>query len=897
MGESAAVGAGREECSVIRGSREHDPDGDHGRLTRALWLGAPLALRRHPVVAVAVVVTAALATAAAAAAPLVRASVQSESLRQQVASMSPLAAGFEIDRVAGPPGLDRARRAGAVAFARSQRFSTAPVATSMFPATVANANGSGLQVVPMARTGAAAHVQLLAGGRAGGVLISSVVAKVTHLRPGGTLQLGERGLFPGGPPPVLRFRVAGIYRSLDGDLGNPYWANFVQDIRPVDPNLPPLPTFVLMPEPDLVRAAERLRATVLNRFEFPLAASRLTFVGANQLSRRYAELDRRLPALARGLGCTRACAGHSSLSSALAIAAADVAAVSPTISLLSDAALLVALALSLAAGVFLVRRRVDEVQLLFSRGESTASFSVRSAVEAVAPAALGALAGVAAVLSLVRALAPAGSVDAATVRAATAAAAVAALVAVAAVGAGAAIAFPRVAARRWLPSRRLPWEPVPIAAAAALTAVVLSGGGLAHDANGDAHPRLVVFLLPLLFAAGAGGIAVRALRRAARAGGSASPTVFLAVRRLAAARALLAAVVVAATTSFATFAYAATLASSAERAAAEKAFVANGSDVQGLVDAYVRVTSPFPFPVAIVQTDSLDTFLPSGAPVDTVVGDPRALARTIEWGAGWPGDPRRELPRLAGPAPALPLRAIGTPNMPDVGWVYHQGARVPVRVVARTTFPGVSTRPALLIAAGDYRRATARLGLADPPPSAFGLVWAKGDPRSVQPALARSNLGAVYLTTLDHLRLAPGVVASERSYRYLRVVGAAAAALSLIALLLYLGARQRGQLIATALLRRMGLAAAADAAALALEAAVIVALACAVGAAVAVAAADPLVGRVDALPQYAPAPQLVVPWWTLAAGAAAAVVVAAGLAAAAAQLAARADVSKALRVA
>lgn len=863
-------------------------------MRRALWLGAPLALRRHPAVACAVIVTAALAAAAAASAPLVRASVQSESLRQQIASMSPLAAGFEVDRVAGPPGADPARRAGAATFARAHGLSTAPVATSMLPITVGNVNGAGLQVVAMARTGAASHVQLVAGGRGAGVLISNDAAKVTRLRPGGRLRLGAFGF---GSAAALSFRVAGIYVPLDENLGDPYWANFVQDIRAVSPDAPPPPTFVLMSERELVRLAARLRQPLFDRFEFPVATSQLTFVGAQQLSRRYAGLAARLPVIGRGLGCTRACVGRSSLSAALTIAAGAVAAVSPTISLLSDAALVLALALALAAGVFLVRRRTDEAQLLFARGESTASFSLRTAVEAVVPAALGAAAGIGGSLLLVRVFAPAGSIDGGTTRSAALVAILAALGAVAAVGVGAAFGFPRTSRRHRLPTRWLPWELAPIAAAAALTWIVVSGGGLAHDANGDAHPRLVVFLLPLFFAAGAGGLAVRGLRRVARAGGRGRPLVFLAVRRLAGARALLVAVVVGATTSFGTFAYAVTLSSSMQRAAAEKAFVANGSDVQGLVDAHVRVTSPFPFPVAIVQTDSLGTFLPTGGPVDTVVGDPRALARTIDWGNGWPDDPRKDLSRLEGPAPALPLRVIGTPNLPDVRWVIHQGARVPVQVVARTTFPGVSTDPALLIASDAWRRAMSKLGLADPSPSAFGLVWAKGDPGSVQRALARSNLGVVYLTTLDHLRRNPGVVAAERSYRYLRAVGAAAAALSLLALLLYLQARQRGQLIASALLRRMGFSAAADAGALALEAAVIVALACVVGTAVAVAAAHPLVGRVDPLPQYAPAPLPVVPWWTFAVAAGVAVAVAAALAVAAAQLAARSDVSKALRVA
>jgi hypothetical protein len=70
-----------------------------------------------------------------------------------------------------------------------------------------------------------------------------------------------------------------------------------------------------------------------------------------------------------------------------------------------------------------------------------------------------------------------------------------------------------------------------------------------------------------------------------------------------------------------------------------------------------------------------------------------------------------------------------------------------------------------------------------------------------------------------------------------------------------------------------------------------------VGAAVATAAAAPIAHHVDALPLYAPAPALILPWATLALGLAAAVVAGALLGVAAIAIAARSDVAEALRVA
>jgi ABC-type antimicrobial peptide transport system permease subunit len=130
-----------------------------------------------------------------------------------------------------------------------------------------------------------------------------------------------------------------------------------------------------------------------------------------------------------------------------------------------------------------------------------------------------------------------------------------------------------------------------------------------------------------------------------------------------------------------------------------------------------------------------------------------------------------------------------------------------------------------------------------------------------------------------------------------KVIGGAAAVLALVALLLYLQARQRAQLIASALVARMGLSRRRDAVALAVEAGGIVLVAGVVGAVVAVAAASPIAHHVDALPLYAPTPTLIVPWTTIALGLAAAVIAGAVLGAIAAAIAARSDVAEALRVA
>jgi putative ABC transport system permease protein len=200
------------------------------------------------------------------------------------------------------------------------------------------------------------------------------------------------------------------------------------------------------------------------------------------------------------------------------------------------------------------------------------------------------------------------------------------------------------------------------------------------------------------------------------------------------------------------------------------------------------------------------------------------------------------------------------------------------------------------VSSAALRKATRRAHILDPGPGAVGLLWARGSPARIIPALEHSDLAPVYVTTPEHIRENGSVVAVERSYQYVRVIGAGAGVLSLLALLLYLGARQRTQLIATALARRMGLSALRDAAALALEAGAIVLVSAGTGALVAVLTAVPVIEHVDPLALYAPAPAIVIPWTTIAASVAVATAAGMLLGAAAGVIAAREDVAEALRV-
>lgn len=871
---------------------------------RVLWGKAPLLLLRYPPLFFALFALAGLAALAAASSPMLRRGIESASLQSQLRDLSPLATGLEVRVPAAHIDGDRRRRAAVVNVARHVDGVGTPVVTSLVPVAAGGDVAPGLELVAMARSGAIDHVRRKTAGPPGGVWISDSTATALRLRPGQTLVLTEHGF--SGHAPTIRLRVDGIYRALDKDCCGAYWSNWTQDIRNRNPDLPTPPPFVLMSESTLARVARRLNPIVENRFEFP-AKTTLTVDGANHLESRLAALGRQVTSgrsqVGRELGCgtgatQTACSTTSSLTSALAIAATEVAAVSPTIWLLAGCGLLVALGLAATAGVFLVRRRADEVNVLFVRGEAAASFSARVALESVLPAAIGAAAGVAASVALLALLAPPGAVDAGVVSTGVAYGAAAGLLAIAAAAAGAAAAFPRSGHRSDVARLvlRVPWEVLTIAAAVLLLALLLSGRGLAHDATGATHPRLTVFLLPMLAVTGAAGLATRGGTRLLRGLRTASPVwLLLALRRLAGGRAALIAVVVAVAAAFGMFAYASTLSATLMRSAAEKAYVSTGGDVQGVVDPSVGAGRSFPFPVALAQVDQSNVAFDSGTTVDLVSGDPAALASTLRWGDGWPEDPRPLLPRLE--APSERLLAIASPNAPAADAIVAQGVRIPLAIVGRAAIPGSRAgHPALLVSSKALRDLAARRHFLYPAPGVSGLVWAKGRPTVVERALEDSNLHPFYLTTPEEITRSPSVAAAKRSYRYVGLVGIALSFLALVALLLYLQARQRSQLISSAFARRMGLTPRSDTTSVAFEAATVMVFAGVLGGGVAALVARTVVRHVDSLPQYAPGPAPVVPWTGLVVGLGIGVVAAAVIGAFAALVARRSNVAEALRL-
>jgi len=193
-------------------------------------------------------------------------------------------------------------------------------------------------------------------------------------------------------------------------------------------------------------------------------------------------------------------------------------------------------------------------------------------------------------------------------------------------------------------------------------------------------------------------------------------------------------------------------------------------------------------------------------------------------------------------------------------------------------------------------RAARAASLGDPLEGASAYVWGRGSPPAVERALARSPLAPLYLTSVDDFLNRDDLTIGERAYNFLRVIAFGAAVLALVALLLYLRARSRSQLLTSVLMERMGIRSSQQAAAAAGEGAALIAFASIVGVVSALATSALLISRVDPLPAYPPGVATQVPLLLLVASCAGIVLIAGALGGIAA-VTAGGNVEEALRVA
>ncbi len=880
-----------------------------------LWRRAPFVLRRHPVVGISVLCAAFVVAIAAASAPLLRAAATSSALKGKLQSLTPLAAGLEVHQPVGSersvPGsakavatTDRARRAAAERLAESLPWVGAAVVATMGHAEIEQEHefaNRPLEVIPMTRTGARANVIKLAG-KGPGVWLADTAAAFARVRAGDEVALGGLN-FSSRRPETTHVRVGGVYRNLIRDLENPYWTNYAHDIRTTKVDGPDPPTFVLMSPSQFYRVIAAVGANSFrNVYEIPVDPRKITLSRARRLDARLDEVRHEIEGggpLAHRLGCgsgPQRCDVTSSLQAALNLAEQDVASLMSTLTIFTSFVALLALAAAAATGVFNVHRRRQEVTLFYARGESRAVFAIRTGLEAFLATLVGAAGGLACALLLLTVLAPTGTIDSGVVYTAAGAVAVGAAATLLAIAIGSAVVFAPDSSRTAKHGRSVPWDVVATVGAIAGFVALERVDALGGDPQPGQHPHLVVLLLPIVAAAGVTGLAVRIVRRTFRRAQPQRQSMLLVVRRIAAARGLLVLLTVSTAVTVAALTSAQTLSASLDSSTAQKAYVSNGADVSGVIDATQPLPRGFPYPLAKVEQTPNRVHLDaaSGASADLLAADPSALARVLAW--QWPDDPRPALRKLAR-APARPLPVVVANGAERVTSIWIDGKRVPVHVVERVAaFPGESSgRPQLVVPTTALREALRRIGLTDLSQTEVAFVWGRGDPVLVKRALARSTLAPAFLSTAQELANRSDVQTIKRTYGFLRVIAIGSGAFVLVALLLYLHARQRSGLLAHAFLRRMGMSARALTAANVLEAVGLVVFAVFFGDAAGLISAQALIAHLDPLPQLPPSPTLVVPTLQIAAALVGAACAAAAIAIAAGVYTARSDVSGVLR--
>jgi putative ABC transport system permease protein len=823
-----------------------------------------------------------LVALAAAAAPLFTTAAGSAALETKLGEISRFGAGVELrqneqfvpDERAEHlplPTVEERDEALRAAFA-DVPFVDEPVHTALTAPLLATSPESSepIAVTLMARTGALEQVERVSGTHGAGLWLADTVATGLRVTAGDTIELrSERG---GGEPQTVR--VVGTYRALESVPQTGYWRNFTAEIYPPDTDSPAPPPFAFVDDAQLATLYEGLGGEDIQyRWEFPLANDDITLAEAKALDRQFSAIESRLARsespLARGAGCAglgRGCEFHSSLSAAITLADQNIGAISPPATLVASAATLIALGVVAGAAVFLVTRRQVETRLLFVRGTAASWFAARTVVEALLPVLVGGAAGFGLSLALVELFERRGSVDGdglweAALAAGTRVAAGLVLLAVVA-----AFAFLRqyeTGLRRSTGLARIPWELLPLGLAVWAFLTLRSGGGLVEDASSDvAHPSLAVFLLPVLLAAGIAGLVARLVQGLlsvlVRRQGRLPAPLYLALRRLATARGLAVVLVCGSAVALGTLVYAQTLVATLDRTVEVKAHVAKGSDVQGTIDYTDDLPARFPFPLTKVSRKPAGASLSdSGAEVDLIAVDPQTLARAAYWEASW-GPPLTELAnRLDRPSGnRLPLIVAGGVVSSDS--IVIGGKPVPVEVVASVeAFPLMTARRPMVVSSYTaLERALEAAGVDSPlrRPGAPTLVLGKGPPRDVARALDASTLRPYYLQTTEDFLGDPDVEAETRTFSFLSALGVVAGLLAVVGLVLYLQSRQRRDVVAVALSRRMGFGDTAQALALALELGTIFLVALGVAAGVSLTAARLVAAKVDPLAKLPPGP-------------------------------------------
>ena len=879
-------------------------------LGSAPWRRAPLLLRRSPAVLLAVLAAGLILGTAAAATPLFLTSAANAALARQMEERCPPTYGFQVrstGALGGPVSAEEARHAAGLGGAstwpagrellalreRTVRQAGAlmpnlgqPVLTMSGPLLQLGGPtpGTGIGGRLLYRHGFEGQIRKLdsAPGMTG-VWLPSEAAAQLRARPGDRVTLSLTGR--SAPVPV-----AGVYQELHRLPPTPYWCAQAEEIYPPGYAEDPPPPLVLADRATFTDLSRRLQEPRLEFFWDLELAPGLTLAEAKQSAAAFPAASAAVAADGGGMIAPEQAIAFNSPGVAVTSSTlpflvqrseAIVAAVGGAIGPVAIAGTAVALLLVAAAGSYWVDRRRVEVALLAARGVGPLAIAAKAILEMLLWLALGSVLGWLAAVGLVRLLGPSDLLDTSAIPAALARTVVALLAGLALLGLVAALRS-RGMTERGIGARpgvlaKVPWELAVLALAALAYRQLASQGP--PVATGTEPPRidLLVLAFPMLFLAGAVGLAVRLLgplvRRLRTAGSSWPHAVYLAARRVAHGARLALLLVAASALSIGVMVYAATLTLSVRATLDAKARTFVGSDVS--VEGFTR-DAAIPADLDATVVHRYEEVLVGGTPVMMLAIDSATFARGAFWDgsmadrpldrivAGLAPDPPGDHPGRGRPVPVV---VVGR-TLPDrfdfdlfLG-TQARSVRFPAQVSERVrAFPGMRANTLVVV---DQR------ALAGLDPARETLLWARGEREQVLAALDRADVRVVGVVTdaRDVLDVS-SFLATSWTFGFLQALGVLTGLICAGGLLLYLETRQRSRRAAYALSRRMGLSRAAHLGSLLAEVGGTLLGGFAIGAGLSFLAARLVYLRLDALPSVPPVPLLRAPVPTLAGTAAA----------------------------
>jgi putative ABC transport system permease protein len=724
-------------------------------------------------------------------------------------------------------------------------------------------SGQAASVQPASRAEFLEHVRPLQRAGGDGVWLSDNTAEELGLRAGQTVMIRHV------PWPPVRVRIAGIYRDLAREPPAPYWGTLLPDIlaHTVQDKVPPPLLLADLGTLGAIGPPTQLVARLEWDFFLPDQPTTL-----DRVSGLVDGVERVKAALLGGVSFSNGTVS-SPLAEFVAEARRAQAAASGPVEAMSLSGRALALALAAAVGFAMVRRRRGEFMVMAAQGVGGVRICARALLEALLPMALGGLAGFGLALLLARRFGPSSVVSPEVVRAAAREAALTLVAGLLVLGLATWLVarhetHERLGRIPGVLTRPLLWEVLALLlAVAALYEVTIRSGAVLQGQ--DQIPRVdrLLVLFPLLFIGGLAGLASRGLGRllAGRltSFGRLPPALFLALRRLVAAPRMALLLLVASSVSLGLLVYAGVLGTSTRNTALAKARVVVGSDASVAVSPDYRLPGSSELPATRVMRvqEGQVSVDPDTVRVTLLAIDPSTFARGAFWDRSFATRPLDELLRRLDRARPGRLTAISAGGpLPPGATLVLSSVRIPLDVISAKVFPGMPTdRPMVVVSRDALARSAAAANL---PAEAIGgnaEVWAKQDVATLRREVGGAAISLQQSASAAALLRTPAFQVVTWTLDMLEMFSVAVGLVTVAALLLYVQTRQREQVVAYALLVRMGLTSKAHRLSAGLELAGMLLLALVIGGLLAVVAAALVLDQFDLAPRLQPGPVLRLP--------------------------------------